>query len=432
MRMYDIIAKKRDGYELSRDEIKFVIDGYCKEVIPDYQMSALLMAIFINKMTSDETFWFTEAMIDSGETIDLSLIDGIKVDKHSTGGVGDKTTLVVAPLAAACGLKVAKMSGRGLGHTGGTLDKLESIPGFNVMLGIDDIIKYTNKTGVCIAGATANLVPADKKLYSLRDVTATVENTALIACSIMSKKIASGADVIILDVKYGSGAFMKHVEHAKALASEMIQIGKAFGRNTKAMVTNMDTPLGNSVGNSLEVIEAIEMLKGKGQNDFHELCIETVKHMLTATMNIDDNTANKTIQNALYTGKALKLFSEMIRNQGGDQRVIDDYSILSTASIKHNVKSRQAGYIKSIKTDDIGIAAMLLGAGRQKKDDIIDFSAGIVINKKTNDSVHKGDVLAELHTNKAEMLETVEDIIHNAYNISDVNSDYTPLIYEVL
>lgn len=433
MRMYDIIAKKRDGKELSREELKFFIDGFCSGDIPDYQASALLMAIYFNKMTPDETLWLTELMVESGDRIDLSAIDGVKVDKHSTGGVGDKTSLVVVPLAIACGLKVPKMSGRGLGHTGGTLDKLESIPGLGTDLTIDEIIEFTNRTGGCIAGQTGNLVPADKKLYALRDVTATVENVSLIASSIMSKKIASGADVIVLDVKFGSGAFMKTVDDAKKLAHEMVRIGKGMGRETTAVITNMDRPLGNNIGNSLEVIEAIEVLKGRGPADFKELCREAVKHMMTASgMEKDEDSAGRKIEKAVAEGKALDVLREIITNQGGNPGVIDDYSLFGKASIITEVRAAESGYIESIKTDDIGIASMVLGGGREKKEDQIDYNAGLILCKKTGDSVQKGDIIAEIHTNRQDKVEEARKIINGAYKISEVKPGYAPLIYGVI
>lgn len=433
MRMYDIIAKKRDGEELSREELKFFIDGFCSGDIPDYQASALLMAIYLNKMTPDETLWLTELMVESGDRIDLSAIDGVKVDKHSTGGVGDKTSLVVVPLAIACGLKVPKMSGRGLGHTGGTLDKLESIPGFRTDLTIDEIIEFTNRTGGCIAGQTGNLVPADKKLYALRDVTATIENVSLIASSIMSKKIASGADVIVLDVKFGSGAFMKTVEKARELAFEMVRIGRGMGRKTTAVITNMDRPLGNNIGNSLEVIEAIEVLKGGGPDDFTELCREAVKHMIMASgMERDESLIQEKIEKTITEGKALNVFREIITNQGGNPGVIDDYSLFGKALIITEVRAAESGYIESIKTDDIGIASMVLGGGREKKEDKIDYNAGLILRKKTGDSVQKGDIIAEIHTNRQDKVEEADRIINGAYKISKVKPGYAPIIYEII
>lgn len=432
MRMFDVIKKKIDGLELTKDEINFFVDGYCKDIIPDYQVSALLTAMYINKLTESETFWLTKAMINSGDIIDLSGIDGIKVDKHSTGGVGDKTTLVIVPLASACGLKIAKMSGRGLGHTGGTLDKLESIPGFNIMLSTDEIIKFANTTGACIAGQTANLVPADKKLYSLRDVTATVDNISLIASSIMSKKIASGADVIVLDVKYGSGAFMKTPEQAKKLALEMIQIGKAMNRKVSAMITNMDMPLGNNIGNALEVIEAIEVLKRGGPEDLRQLAVEAVRLMLTASFNCSNSDADQIINDSLKSGKALNVFRQIILNQNGDERVVEDYNLFGTATIKHTIKSNKRGYVKSIQTDSLGIASMMLGAGREKKEDIIDYTAGIIVFKKIGDFVEEGDVLVEIYTNDTKNIIAAENIIHKAYDFSELEIKPEPLIYDIL
>lgn len=397
MRMVDLIIKKRDGYELSKDEINYIIDGYCKGNIPDYQISSLLMAMYFRGMSENETFYLCEAMINSGDLIDLSKIEGTIVDKHSTGGVGDKTSLVVGPMVASLGLKMAKMSGRGLGHTGGTLDKLESIPGFNIDIDNANFIKQVNEVGVSIIGQKKNLAYADKLLYSLRDVTGTVDQIGLIASSIMSKKIASGAKIISLDVKVGSGAFMKNKDDALKLAELMVKIGKYFNREVVAILTNMNEPLGMAVGNSLEVIEAINTLKGNGPKDFYELCLEFSSHL--ASYEMDINEARIKIEENIKNGKALEKLVEMVKYQGGDISYILDTEKFEKAKNIQYYRAKRNGYITNIDAYKIGIESMRLHAGRENKDDIIDYSAGIILHKKVNDYVMENDILLELHHN---------------------------------
>lgn len=406
MRMYDIIMKKRNGGELSEEEICFFVEGYTQGRIPDYQVSALMMAIYFRKMTEAETLYLTMAMAHSGDTLDLSGIHGIKVDKHSTGGVGDKTSLALAPMVAACGIPVAKMSGRGLGHTGGTIDKLESFAGFTTDLTKERFIGNVNRIGIAIMGQTSDLAPADKKLYALRDVTATVDNMSLIASSIMSKKLAAGADAIVLDVKTGSGAFMKAERDAFRLAQEMVQIGKNAGRRTVAVVSDMDQPLGYTVGNALEVKEAIDTLKGNGPEDFQKLCLTLGSQMLIAggvTSGKDREEdlieAENMIRHVIDSGKALDKLAEFVDAQGGDARAVQDTSLLPEASLVQEVKAPCDGYVSHIKCDEIGMCSLLLGGGRETKESTIDLSAGLVLKKKTGDFVAAGDVLAELHTN---------------------------------
>ncbi len=428
MRMYDIIEKKRDGYELSFEEIKYFIDGYCSGTIPDYQASALLMAIFIKGLDKRETADLTNIMADSGDKVDLSSIPGVKVDKHSTGGVGDKTTLVVAPIVAACGAPVAKMSGKGLGHTGGTIDKLESIPGFNTSLGMEEFLTNVREIGLSIASQTGNLAPADKKLYALRDVTATVNNISLIASSIMSKKLASGADCIVLDVKTGSGAFMKTFEESSALASTMIEIGESLGRRTSALITDMDLPLGYAVGNSLEVIEAIETLKGRGPQDLRKLSLELAARMLEGAGKGSYEKCLEMAEKSIIDGSALKKFAELIKKQKGNTEVIDDYSLFGSSKYVYEYKAPCDGYIKSIKTDSLGVASMILGAGRENKDSIIDYKAGIELKRKTCDKVSKGDLIAKLYTDNNESIDKAVGILNDAVNISYEKSETRPLI----
>ena len=394
MRMYDIIHKKRNGGELSEEEIRFFIEGYTDESIPDYQAAALCMAVYFRGMTPKETSILTLAMAESGDQIDLGGIEGFTVDKHSTGGVGDKTSLIVVPIVASCGGKVAKMSGRGLGHTGGTVDKLESIPGFRTELNPDDFIKQVNGIGLCIVGQTGELAPADKKLYALRDVTATVESIPLIASSIMSKKLAAGSKGIVLDVKTGSGAFMKTVEESENLAKEMVAIGKSAGRSVTAVITNMDIPLGDSVGNSLEVIEAIKTLKGEGESDLTEVCLTLAAQMLSMVTGEDEKTCYSMAKGAIDNGLAINKLREMISAQGGNANVVDDYSLFKQPKYTAEIFSECDGYIEHTDAEKIGIASVILGAGREKKGDPIDPSAGIVLKKKTGDYVKKGEPLA--------------------------------------
>lgn len=397
MRMYDIILKKRANLPLTDEEIRFVIDGYVKGEIPDYQVSALLMTIVFNGMNARELGTLTLAMAQSGNMVDLSNIDGITVDKHSTGGVGDKTTLIIAPLVAACGGKVAKMSGRGLGHTGGTIDKMESIPNLKVSLEKDAFINQVNKIGLAVIGQSEGLAPADKKLYALRDVTGTVDSIPLIASSVMSKKLASGAQAILLDVKVGSGAFMKNIEDARELAKAMVDIGKENGRSVKAILTDMDRPLGHAIGNALEIREVIDTLKGHGPEDLTHECIIMAAHMLVLSHICDYETALSRVQEALDSGAALERLRMMIDAQDGDSRVIDDESLLAIGKFTYDVTAPQDGYITHMNTEQCGIASVMLGAGRIIKDGPIDYSAGIVMHKKTGDAVSMGERIATLY-----------------------------------
>ena len=397
MRMYDIILKKRANLPLTDEEIRFVIDGYVKGEIPDYQVSALLMTIVFNGMNARELGTLTLAMAQSGNMVDLSNIDGITVDKHSTGGVGDKTTLIIAPLVAASGGKVAKMSGRGLGHTGGTIDKMESIPNLKVSLEQDAFINQVNKIGLAVIGQSEGLAPADKKLYALRDVTGTVDSIPLIASSVMSKKLASGAQAILLDVKVGSGAFMKSIEDARELAKAMVDIGKENGRSVKAILTDMDRPLGHAIGNALEIREVIDTLKGHGPEDLTHECIIMAAHMLVLSHICDYETALSRVQEALDSGAALERLRMMIDAQDGDSRVIDDESLLAIGKFTYDVTAPQDGYITHMNTEQCGIASVMLGAGRTVKDGPIDYSAGIVMHKKTGDAVRMGERIATLY-----------------------------------
>ena len=404
MRMYDIILKKRANLSLTNEEIRFVIDGYVRGDIPDYQVSALLMTIVFNGMSARELGTLTLAMAQSGHMVDLSSIDGITVDKHSTGGVGDKTTLIIAPLVAACGGKVAKMSGRGLGHTGGTIDKMESIPNLKVSLEQDDFIDQVNTIGLAVIGQSEGLAPADKKLYALRDVTGTVDSIPLIASSVMSKKLASGAQAILLDVKVGSGAFMKTLDDARALARAMVDIGNENGRAVKAVLTDMDRPLGYAIGNALEIREVIDTLKGNGPEDLSHECIIMAAHMLVLSHICDYETALNRVQQALGSGTALERLRLMIEAQGGDSRVIDDESVLEIGKFTYDVTSPQDGYITHMNTEQCGIASVMLGAGRTVKDGPIDYSAGIVMHKKTGDSVTVGESIATLYASDESLL----------------------------
>ena len=397
MRMYDIILKKRANLPLTDEEIRFVIDGYVKGEIPDYQVSALLMTIVFNGMNARELGTLTLAMAQSGNMVDLSNIDGITVDKHSTGGVGDKTTLIIAPLVAACGGKVAKMSGRGLGHTGGTIDKMESIPNLKVSLEKDAFINQVNQIGLAVIGQSEGLAPADKKLYALRDVTGTVDSIPLIASSVMSKKLASGAQAILLDVKVGSGAFMKNIEDARELAKAMVDIGKENGRSVKAILTDMDRPLGHAIGNALEIREVIDTLKGHGPEDLTHECIIMAAHMLVLSHKCDYETALSRVQEALDSGAALERLRMMIDAQDGDSRVIDDESLLAIGKFTYDVTAPQDGYITHMNTEQCGIASVMLGAGRTVKDGPIDYSAGIVMHKKTGDAVSMSERIATLY-----------------------------------
>ena len=419
-RMVDLILKKRDGGILSTDEINFIINGYVKNEIPEYQVSALLMAIYYNPLTEDEIQSLTMAMLRSGEEIDLSNIKGIKVDKHSTGGVGDKTSLVVGPIVAALGVKIAKMSGRGLGHTGGTLDKLESIPGFKIEVASEDFFNQVNEIGVSIIGQSSNITPADKKLYALRDVTGTVESIGLIASSIMSKKLASGADHIVLDVKVGKGAFMKDLETATKLAETMVKIGKNANRETVATLTDMEQPLGYAVGNRLEVIEAIETLKNNGPKDFDTLCRAlSAEIVLVAGLANDEETAFKMVDEVIVNKKALNKLGEMIEYQGGNKDVINDYSIMKEANQEIDLLYLEEDqcYVYGIDALMIGEAAMNLGAGRAKIDDVIDHSVGVVLRKKVGDKVVKGDIIATIFANE-KGIDIASKMVIDAYTMS--------------
>jgi len=409
LRMVDIIESKRDGEELTKEEIEFFVTGYTNDSIPDYQASAFLMAIYFQGMTTEEQGYLTMAMANSGDQIDLSAIEGIKVDKHSTGGVGDTTTLILAPLVAACGVPVAKMSGRGLGHTGGTLDKLEAIDGFHVEISTDQFIQQVNDLKIAVIGQSGNLTPADKKLYALRDVTATVNSIPLIASSIMSKKLAAGADAIVLDVKTGAGAFMKTLEDSKQLADAMTAIGNEVGRNTSAVISDMSQPLGLAIGNALEVKEAIDTLQGRGPADLTELCLVLGSEMLLAAKQATtQEDARKQLQTVMENGDALRLFGQLIKAQGGNEKVIEDTNLLPQAQYQIEVPATKSGYVSMIDADEIGVAAMLLGAGRATKEDIIDLAVGIVLRKKIGDFVEIGEALAVLHTNTEQVDDSIK------------------------
>lgn len=416
MRMYDLIMKKRNGGKLTKEEIDFMIKGYTEGTIPDYQMSAMMMAVYFVGMNEEETLYLTMAMAHSGEILDLSEIEGVKVDKHSTGGVGDKTSLALTPMVAACGVKIAKMSGRGLGHTGGTIDKLESFEGFSTEISTEQFIENVNKIGVAIMGQTAELAPADKLLYALRDVTATVDNMSLIASSIMSKKLAAGADAIVLDVKTGSGAFMKAEEDAFALAKEMLAIGKNAGKRMMAVISDMDQPLGNAVGNALEVKEAIATLKGQGPEDFTELCMTLGSCMLMAGGVAENETeAREKLREVIENGKALQKLAEFVRAQGGNEKMVYDTDLLPKAAIIYPVKAPAEGYIRRIRCDEVGICSMILGGGRETKESSIDLSVGVLLQKKVGDYVKEGEVLALIHANDEEKRKACEERLLRAY-----------------
>lgn len=403
MRMYDLIMKKRNGEALSAEEIRYLIKEYVDEKIPDYQMAAFLMAVYFKGMTEEETLAMTLEAARSGDMVDLSKIKGIKVDKHSTGGVGDKTTLIVAPMVAACGVKVAKMSGRGLGHTGGTIDKLESIPGFQTALTQDQFFEIVNTKGLSVVGQTGNLVPADKKLYALRDVTATVDSIPLIAVSIMSKKLAAGSDGIVLDVKMGSGAFMKTEKEAVFLAEEMVKIGENAGRKMVALVTNMDVPLGNYIGNTLELIEAVNTLKGNGPSDLTEISLQLAGNMLYLAGKGSLEECIEMAKNTITSGEALEKLIDMVEAQGGDASVIRDTEKFEKAPYKYEILAKQDGYIIAMDTEACGVASAMLGAGRETKDSRIDHKAGIIINRKTGEYVKKGECLATMYASEKEL-----------------------------
>ncbi|MBE5876396.1 MAG: pyrimidine-nucleoside phosphorylase [Lachnospiraceae bacterium] len=420
MRMYDLIIKKRNGGVLSNDEIIYMINEYTSGNIPDYQMSAMMMAIFFRGMTEDETLALTMAMAHSGDMLDLSDIRGIKVDKHSTGGVGDKTSLALTPMVAALGVPVAKMSGRGLGHTGGTIDKLESFEGFSTGISEEQFKENVNRVGVSIMGQTADLAPADKKLYALRDVTATVDNMSLIASSIMSKKLAAGADAIVLDVKTGSGAFMKTEEDSFALAKEMVRIGNGAGRRTVAVISDMDQPLGYAVGNALEVKEAIDTLKGNGPKDFMELCLTLGSYMVVAANKASTvEEAREKLVTVIENGKALEKLADFVEAQGGNREQVYHSERLPKASIVEDIPAPKTGYIEKIICDEIGICSLILGGGRETKESEIDLSVGLVLKKKVGDYISEGEALAEIHANDREKLEAAKRRFLAAYHISD-------------
>ncbi|PTG55142.1 pyrimidine-nucleoside phosphorylase [Staphylococcus chromogenes] len=431
MRMVDMISKKRDGHALSSEEIKFIIDGYTKGEIPDYQMSSLAMAIYFQDMTDEERAALTMAMVESGDKIDLSNIEGIKVDKHSTGGVGDTTTLVLAPLVAALGIPVAKMSGRGLGHTGGTIDKLESVEGFHVEISEDEFIQLVNEAKIAVIGQTGNLTPADKKIYALRDVTGTVNSIPLIASSIMSKKIAAGADAIVLDVKTGKGAFMQTVEDAEALAHAMVKIGNQVGRQTMAIISDMNQPLGRAIGNALELKEAIDTLKGQGPEDLTELVLTLGAQMVVLAQKAETlEDARAQLQSVIDNGAAVEKFKTFLSNQGGDASVVDDPSKLPTTKYTFELPAKQSGVVYEMVANEIGIASMMLGAGRQTKEDDIDLAVGLVLHKKIGDKVSEGESLLTIYANQEDVAAVKQKLYENI-TISD-SAEAPQLIYKMI
>lgn len=428
MRMIDIIEKKRDGLVLSKEEIEFFVNGYAKSEIPDYQVSALLMAIYLNGLNESETSLLTACMAHSGDMMDLSEIDGTKVDKHSTGGVGDKTTFIISPIVASLGVPVAKMSGRGLGHTGGTIDKLESIPHMRTSLTHEEFLNTVKKVGLSIIGQSGNIVPADKKLYALRDVTGTVDSMQLIAASVMSKKIAAGADCILLDVKTGSGAFMKTLDDSVKLAKTMVSIAKSVGKKAVALITNMDRPLGKAIGNSLEIIEACDTLKGKGPRDLTEISIELAANMLNlagkGSLEVCRGKAREVIKN----GKAFDKFKEMVHAQGGDVSVLDNSDAFPKAKVEYTVKAKKSGFIHKFDTEKVGIASVILGAGRETKESTVDFTAGIILEKTIGDFVEKDEPLAKFYSSEISKCKDAEDLFNQALKISEKEVNFSPLI----
>ena len=429
MRMYDLIMKKRNGGELTREEIHFLIQEYVAGSIPDYQMSAFLMSVYFKGMTREETLAMTLEVAHSGDVVDLSGIEGIKVDKHSTGGVGDKTTLIIAPIVASCGVKVAKMSGRGLGHTGGTVDKLEAIPGMRTTLSQEEFSQIVNKIGVSVIGQSGNLAPADKKLYALRDVTATVDSIPLIAVSIMSKKLAAGSDGILLDVKTGSGAFMKSIEDSIELAKEMVTIGNGAGRQTVALITNMDIPLGKNIGNSLEVVEAVETLKGRGPKDLTAVCIQLAANMLYLAGKGRLQECERMAARAIEDGSALNCLAAMTEAQGGDKAVIFEPERLEKAPYSREIPASQEGYLIAMDMESCGIASSMLGAGRETKDSEIDFTAGIILHKKTGDYVKRGESLATFYSSREELFAQAEERFRQALTFREEKPAPQTLIY---
>lgn len=433
MRMYDIIMKKRNGEKLTPEEIGFFVTGYTRGDIPDYQVSALMMAVYFQGMDEEETLALTMAMAHSGDMLDLSAIEGVKVDKHSTGGVGDKTSLALAPMVAACGVRIAKMSGRGLGHTGGTIDKLESFAGFSTDISREHFIRQVNEIGISIMGQTADLAPADKKLYALRDVTATVDNMSLIASSIMSKKLAAGADAIVLDVKTGSGAFMKTLEDSLALAREMVRIGNGAGRRTMAVVSDMDQPLGRAVGNALEVKEAIDTLRGQGPEDFMELCMTLGSRMLIVGGRAgDEREARDMLERAVASGAALDKLAALVKAQGGDPAAVYDTDLLPAAAHVEPIRACTDGYIRRIQCDEIGVCSLLLGGGRETKDSRIDLSVGLVLTAKVGDYVKAGEPLAYMHYNDPVRAEAATERFHRAYTLDREPVCAPRLIHRIL
>ncbi len=432
MNFIDIIRKKRDGFALSKDEIEYFAFAAANETVPDYQLSALLMAIYFNGLNEDETLLLTDVMARSGDMADLSAIEGVKGDKHSTGGVGDKTTLIVAPIVAGCGVKIAKMSGRGLGHTGGTVDKLESIPGFRTSFESEEFVSIVNNCGICVAGQSGRLCPADKKLYGLRDVTATVDNISLIASSIMSKKLAGGADCIVLDVKCGSGAFMKDKESAVKLAEKMVEIGRGAGRKIAALITDMDVPLGHNIGNSLEVIEAVETLKGNGPQDLTEISVLLAAKLLELAGKGTFDECRALAKSKISDGSALKKLAEMVALQGGNAEYITDTSLFEKAKCSREIKAAQSGYVSHMDAEGIGSVCVALGAGRQRKDDAIDPAAGIILHKKTGDYVKKGETMAILYCSDESLFENAVLQFNESVTFSEDAPSKNPILLEIV
>lgn len=433
MNMYEIITRKKQGLPLTAEEIGFFVSGVTDGSIPDYQTSALLMAICLRGMDDEETFLLTDAMTHSGDTLDLSAIEGIKADKHSTGGVGDKTTLVLAPMLACCGLKVAKMSGRGLGHTGGTIDKLESIPGFSTSMSDDDFIRTVREHGITVVGQTADLAPADKKLYALRDVTATIDNISLITSSIMSKKLACGADCLVLDVKTGSGAFMKTVDDARQLGRKMVDIGRRAGKKVGCVISDMNQPLGTHVGNAIEVNEAVETLRGRGSEELRHLCLVLGSVLLVNAGIAKDRAESEGMLSAsLDSGRALSKFMEFVTAQGGDTSVFDGERLLPVAPLSMDVLSPADGYVSSISCADVGMASLLTGAGRETKDDVLDLSAGLIVHRKVGDRVRKGDAIATVYSSDEKKLESAAAKLLDAYEFSQEETEPLRLIHEII
>lgn len=429
IRMYDLIQKKKEGKALTTEEINFMIDGFTKGEIPNEQLSAFSMAVYFKGMNAAETSALTMAMVNSGDTVDLSGIEGVKMDKHSTGGVGDKTTFIVMSIVASLGVSVAKMSGRGLGHTGGTLDKVEAIPGVKIEFEPEEFLNIVREVGACLAGQTAELAPADKKLYALRDVTATVDNISLIAASVMSKKIASGADGIVLDVKTGSGAFMKSFEDSLALAEAMVAIGENCGRKMAALITDMNIPTGKAIGNALEVIEAVDVLKGSGPADLRDICIELSANMVHLATGKEIQGCRQQVRDQIKSGAAFEKFVEIIAAQSGDTKYLHDTGLFEKASITYDVIAPVTGYISHMNAEGCGLASCMLGAGRLRVDDVIDYSAGIVLKFKTGDRVNKGDVLATFHTNDEASIKSAEAVFLKGFEFTTVAPTVPPLIY---